>query len=168
MPSMIPAVRVYNSWTPSITFPLKFFEKCFFFLLVFVVLLSFLTKLKFFILGLFMPRILCKPFVTLLTLINLLAVDCGKVRVSSTRVKNAIGASLSQTCQSFRGGSAFDWPHKFNRLVLGFVSRLIVVLRTTATGSSPHGLMMMRMFRQCCLITLNPYVVLSFWHSTSF
>jgi hypothetical protein len=72
MPSIMPAVSVYNSCTPSMTFPLKFLEKCFFFR--FVVLFSFFIKLKFFILGPFIPRILRRPFATLLTLIILFAV----------------------------------------------------------------------------------------------
>ena len=68
IPSIMPAVNIYSSCLPSITFPLKLVEKC---LLLEFLVCFFICFRKFnvFILGRFIVRSLCSPLSILVTFI---------------------------------------------------------------------------------------------------
>lgn len=68
IPNIIPAVNMYSSCLPSITFPLKLVEKCLLFEFLVCFFICF-TKFNAFILGRFIVRSLCRPLSILLTFI---------------------------------------------------------------------------------------------------
>ena len=90
IPSTIPALRVYSSCSPSITLPLKFLEKRFFFCFRFVLLFIRFTRLKFFIFGRFIRRSLDVTLSSFVTLIAALAARASAAGVPLAGAMNSI------------------------------------------------------------------------------